>query len=167
MVRMPLPWRGSVPGMGMPGAAAWPDRGLVPLRGLLGAREGISQPAGKRERSGLSHQLSPRSKPAWVCPKTGKSSAHRGRALGAVVLPKRAPLTSEHLPHGFTQRLAGEASRAAGMNNLCFPPSFSWILGLCCLWGALPKMQATLLLLGDRACPAPACLSLYKTQELL
>lgn len=30
MIRMPLPWRGSVPGMGMPGAAAWPDRGLVP-----------------------------------------------------------------------------------------------------------------------------------------
>lgn len=73
---MLLPQGLLVAGLELPQAAAWPDRGL-----LLRVWGRVCQPAGEPEHSGLSQELSPRSKPHWVCPEAG-------RAQGAV--PKRS-----------------------------------------------------------------------------
>lgn len=89
MLRMLVPQE--VAGMGMPGAVAW----LEPP--FPGAQEGFAR-AGRRERSRLSRELSPRSKPAWVWPSSPRPSIR--------VLPSQmSPGVLEPLLGGFMPRL--------------------------------------------------------------
>lgn len=151
--------------MGLPGAAAWPDHGLVPS---------CSSEPGKQEHSGLSHELSPRSKPGWVCPKAGKAQlavAERSRGYSFPNVPRcfgasprQLHATSAHPPAQGqgpppssllilltwvsrcpSPRQAGEPSRAPSISSL---PAASLhglsVTGSCCSWGGLPKTQAVL-----------------------
>jgi len=80
------------------GSGGWDGAG--PWAGALslpGAWEGICEPAGKQERSGLSQELSPRSKPGWDCPKVGRAQLAMAGCSGGVVPSPVCPVASEHL----------------------------------------------------------------------